>query len=113
MSPDGTHDSHQGQEAPSYWSRERRNGLFQWDAAISYGICHTEPRVFKTKYRYHCQDAAGNPLFRYDNAPHHHTETFPNHKHTFSSSAGEIIIAADPPTIETLLDEIASFEAQG
>ena len=45
---------------------------------------HTEPGVIKTKYRYHCQDATGNPLFRYDNAPHHPIETFPHHKHTFS-----------------------------
>jgi Family of unknown function (DUF6516) len=74
---------------------------------------HTEPGVCKTKYRYHCQDAMGHPLFRYDNAPHHHTETFPDHKHTFSSSAREAVIAAHPPTIEALLEEIIGLEAKG
>lgn len=70
----------------------------------------TEPRVVKTKYRYHCQDAAGNLMFRYDNAPHHPTETFPSHKHTFSASTGEMIMAAQPPIIEDLVEEIVRFE---
>ena len=73
----------------------------------------TEPRVAKTKYRYHCQDASGTPIFQYDNAPHHFTGTFPNHKHIFSSSAGETITAAHPPTIDALLDEITQLEAKG
>ena len=72
---------------------------------------HTEPRIFKTKYRYHCQDAAGNSIFRYDNAPHHFTETFPHHKHTFSPSAGEAVTAAHTPTIAALLHEIVGLEA--
>jgi hypothetical protein len=53
----------------------------------------TEPSVAKTKYRF--------------------TETFPDHKHVFSSSAGETIIATQPPTIDTLLDEIIQLEAKG
>jgi hypothetical protein len=72
----------------------------------------TAPRVAKTKYRYHCQDASGTPIFRYDNAPHHFTETFPDHKHVFSSSAGETITVARPPTIDALLDEITQLEAE-
>jgi len=66
----------------------------------------TEPGVVKTKYRYHCQDMSGNPLFRYDNAPHHQTDTFPHHKHTFRLSAEEMVTAAHPPSIEAVLDEI-------
>jgi hypothetical protein len=95
-------------------------GLVKGEIVFSGGVqlfvmefVHTKPRVIKTNYWYHCEDAVGNPLFRYDNAPHHHTETFPNHKHTFSPSAGEIVIAAHPPTIETLLDEIVGLEAPG
>jgi len=72
----------------------------------------TEPHLIKTKYRYHCQDMAGAALFRYDNAPHHHTDTFPNHKHTFAA-VGEIISAAHPPSIEALLDEVAQYGAAG
>jgi hypothetical protein len=93
-------------------------GLVKGEIAFSGGLqlfimefVHTEPRVIKTKYRYHCQDTAGNPIFRYDNAPHHSTETFPNHKHNFSSSTGETAIAAHPPTLEALLDEIIRIEA--
>ena len=74
---------------------------------------HTEPGICKTKYRYHCQDAAGHLLFRYDHAPHHHTETFPAHKQIFHSATGETVMAAHPPTIEALLDEIVRREAQG
>jgi hypothetical protein len=74
---------------------------------------HTESRVFKTKYRYHCQGAEGNPLFRYDNAPHHVTETFPHHKHLFRPLDRETIIAAHPPTIEALLDEILGLRGEG
>jgi len=69
----------------------------------------TEPNIVKTKYRYHCQDASGNSLFRYDNAPHHPTETFPHHKHLFSPVAGETVTATHPPSIEAILDEIVGL----
>jgi Family of unknown function (DUF6516) len=95
-------------------------GLVKGEIVFSAGLqlfimefVRTEPRVAKTKYRYHCQDASGTPIFRYDNAPHHSTETFPDHKHVFSSSAGETIIVAQPPTIDTLLDEVIQLEAKG
>ena len=88
-------------------------GLVKGEIVFSGGLqlfimefVRTEPRVVKTKYRYHCQDASGTPIFRYDNAPHHFTETFPNHKHVFNASAEETITAAHPPTIDALLDEI-------
>ena len=69
----------------------------------------TEPRLVKTKYRYHCQTARGKLLFRYDNAPHHETSTFPHHKHLRTPARGERIIASKPPTIESVLDEIAKI----
>jgi hypothetical protein len=95
-------------------------GLVKGEIVFSGGLqlfimefVRTEPRVAKTKDRYHCQEASGTPIFRYDNAPHHFTETFPEHKHVFSSSAGETITAARPPTIDALLDEITQLKAKG
>ena len=72
----------------------------------------TEPRLVKTKYRYHCQNAKGNLLFRYDNAPHHRTSTFPHHKHVRTAVQGERIVAGEPPTIEAVLSEITEFIEQ-
>ena len=94
-------------------------GFVKGEIAFSGGIrlflmefVRTEPRVVKTKYRYHCQDANGNPLFRYDNAPHHETDIFPHHKHAFPPSAGERITAAHPPSIEDILNEIVQLAAK-
>jgi hypothetical protein len=72
----------------------------------------TEPRLEKTKYRYHCQDAAGKLLFRYDNAPHHRTGTFPHYKHVQTTIKGETIVASLPPSIEALVDEVADLVEQ-
>jgi hypothetical protein len=72
----------------------------------------TEPRLVKTKYRYHCQDAHGKLLFRYDDAPHHQTSTFPHHKHVRTATKGETIVASSPPSIETLLDEVIDLVEQ-
>ena len=72
----------------------------------------TEPRLKKTKYRYHCQDATRKLLFRYDNAPHHQTRTFPHHKHIRTTTKGETIIAGSPPSIEALVDEIVDLIEQ-
>jgi len=72
----------------------------------------TEPRLVKTKYRYHCQDAKGKLLFRYDNAPHHQTSTFPHHKHVWTATKGETIVASSLPAVETLLDEVVDLVEQ-
>jgi hypothetical protein len=72
----------------------------------------TEPRLVKTKYRYHCQDAKGKLLFRYDNAPHHQTSTFPHHKHVRMGAKRETIVASLPPSIEALLDEVVELVEQ-
>jgi hypothetical protein len=72
----------------------------------------TEPRLEKTKYRYHCQDATGKLLFRYDNAPHHQTSTFPHHKHVQTTTKEEAIVASSPPSIEVLVDEVAELMEQ-
>ncbi|MDM8523218.1 DUF6516 family protein [Desulfococcaceae bacterium HSG8] len=51
---------------------------------------------------FHYQDADGNLIFRYDNAPHHpHLATFPDHKH-----AGNGVIEAEPPDLNNVLTEI-------
>lgn len=70
----------------------------------------TEPRLAKTKYRYHCQDAKGRLLFRYDDAPHHHNDTFPHHKHV-QTDKGETIIPSSPPSLAALLDEVTSLNS--
>ena len=72
----------------------------------------TEPRLVKTKYRYRCQDAAGKLLFRYDNAPHHQTSTFPHHKHVRTATKGETVVASSSPSIEALLDEVRDLVEQ-
>jgi len=97
-------------------TKERRGphiGFVQGTITVSGAIqlfvmefVQTEPRLFKRKYRYHCHDGTGTSLFRYDNAPHHVTDTFPHHKHIFSPSSGETVIAAQPPTLEALLEEV-------
>jgi hypothetical protein len=69
----------------------------------------TQPQLVKTKYRYHCQDANGELLFRYDDAPHHRINTFPHHKHVRTVTAGEIIVASSPPSIERLVDEVVDL----
>jgi len=72
----------------------------------------TEPRLVKTKYRYHCQDAAGKLLFRYDDAPHHQTGTFPHHKHVWTATKGETIVASSSPSIEAVVDEVINLIEQ-
>ncbi len=57
----------------------------------------------RRKYSYHCQDSAGNLVFRYDNAPHWvGISTFPHHKHLPDS-----VIASSPMTLEKVCAEIA------
>ncbi len=68
----------------------------------------TEPRLVKTKYRYHCQDAKGRLLFRYDDAPHHPTDTFPHYKQV-QTDKGEHVLSSSPPSLAALLDEVISF----
>jgi len=68
----------------------------------------TEPRLAKTKYRYHCQDAKGKLLFRYDDAPHHRSDSFPHHKH-LQTDQGEIISSSSPPSLAALLNEVLSL----
>lgn len=94
-------------------------GFIKGTATFTQGIqlflmefVRTEPRLVKTKYRYHCQNTKGNLLFRYDNAPHHRISTFPHHKHVRTTVRGERIIPGEPPTIETILSEITELIEQ-
>ena len=59
----------------------------------------------KLKYRYQFMDEAHEPVFRYDNAPHHpEIQTFPHHKHTINS-----IMGSREPTLRDVLLEIAQL----
>ena len=59
-------------------------------------------RLEKLNYSYHCQDANGTLIFRYDNAAHKPALPHRNHKHEPSGN----IIAAEPPDISAILDEV-------
>lgn len=62
----------------------------------------TGQRMNKQRYRYQ-YIFNGQPLFRYDNAPHHlHLSTFPHHKHDRQSQ----IIEANEVSLAEVLDEI-------
>jgi len=58
--------------------------------------------VRRIRFRFHYQDAHGNLIFRYDDAPHHpYISTFPYHKHV-----GNTVIEAEPPDLNDVLAEI-------
>ncbi len=103
-------------------TKERRAphiGFIQGAILFSQGIelflmefVRTQPRLIKSKYRYHCQDAKGQLLFRYDDAPHHRVSTFPHHKHVRTGSEGETIVASLSPSLERLVNEVADLVKQ-
>lgn len=60
--------------------------------------------IIKDDYSYHYQKSDNDLIFRYDNAPHHpEIETHPHHKHVGSD---ENVIAAQPPDLSDVLNEI-------
>jgi len=68
-------------------------------------VVATGSRIEKLSYSYHYQDAAGNLIFRYDNAPHHReVPTFPHHKHT-----PEGVFSTKVPDLVEILREIDSL----
>ena len=57
----------------------------------------------KKAYTYHYQDASGELIFRYDNAPHYlELPTAPSHKHIREKN----VIAAEAPDLFQILKEI-------
>ena len=61
-----------------------------------------------TKYRYHWQDASGNLIKRWDNAPHHpEIHTHPHHVHEGSESH---VKPYTPISVFQILDFILSSE---
>ena len=57
----------------------------------------------KKAYTYHYQDAAGQLIFRYDNAPHYlDLPTAPSHKHMGEKD----VLAAEEPDLFQILKEI-------
>ena len=58
-------------------------------------------------YSYHYQDEEEALVFRYDDTPHHASLTgFPHHKH--AGDEGNVI-AADPPDLQSVLQEVQSI----
>lgn len=63
--------------------------------------------VERYMYVYQYQNPDGTLVFRYDNSPHFpHLPTSPHHKHDGSESD---VIAASPPDLSMVLDEIWSL----
>ncbi|MDZ4185809.1 MAG: DUF6516 family protein [Desulfuromonadales bacterium] len=58
-------------------------------------------RLEKLSYAYHCQDADGQLIFRYDNAAHKPPLSFPSHKHLPNNTT----IESAPPEFSSLIDE--------
>ena len=72
--------------------------LLEFDEAV---ILRDEA-VVKLRYAYHYQDATGELIFRYDNAPHYpDIPTFPLHKHI-----GSTVEPAQAPDLHGVLREI-------
>lgn len=60
-------------------------------------------QLAKLRYAYHFQNAAGEVIFRYDNAPHHpHIPTHPHHKHIGATA----VVPASAPDLGEVLREI-------
>jgi hypothetical protein len=58
--------------------------------------------IVKFRYAYHYQNATGQLIFRYDNAPHYpDLPTHPHHKHV-----GDKVEAANIPDLSAILREI-------
>ncbi len=69
---------------------------------ISEALAVEGGRLTWLSYRYHWQDATGNLILRYDNAPHHpEVGTFPHHKHL-----RETVVASQRPALPDLFVEI-------
>lgn len=61
-----------------------------------------DEQLVKLRYAYHYQDRSGEPIFRYDNVPHHpNIPTYPHHKHV-----GYAVVPAQVPDLSEILREI-------
>jgi hypothetical protein len=68
---------------------------------------NVEHGVERYMYVYHYQRSDGVLVFRYDNTPHFPIlPTFPHHKHEHSDTN---VIAASPPDLQAVLNEIHSL----
>ncbi len=67
--------------------------------------------VLRLMYSYHYQAPDDTLIFRYDDTPHHlQLTTFPHHKHDGNEKQ---IVAALPPTLRLVLDEIEALHDWG
>jgi len=83
-----------------------RGDIYFVDGALRHfrELIELESSPSRRIYSYHYQRADATLAFRYDDTPHHpEISTFPHHKHEPSESNA---LAAEPPTLDTVLDEI-------
>lgn len=77
---------------------------FHDDSLLDFGevIILRSRQIVKLRYAYHYQNASGEVIFRYDNAPHYpKLPTHPHHKHV-----GSAVEAAQVPDLGGILREI-------
>ena len=89
-------------------------GLIRGDITFADGallhfreLVDLESSPSRIMYSYHYQRADASLVFRYDDTPHHpEVSTFPHHKH---EHAEQNALAAKPPMLATVLDEIGQL----
>lgn len=65
--------------------------------AVNEAVVVNHDRLITLGYRYHCQDAANNLVFRYDDTPHFpNLDSFPHHKHL----KGDVITHGKPDLVD-------------
>jgi hypothetical protein len=70
-------------------------------------LIEASDKINKHMYSYHYQEADGALIFRYDDTPHHEgLPGFPHHKHSRNETN---VVAADPPELIDVLNEIQSL----
>lgn len=71
---------------------------------INEAIVVNNNQLTSLDYRYHCQDAQNQLVFRYDSTPHFpDLPTFPHHKHRPND-----VVASPKPDLEQVLQEAAA-----
>ena len=72
-------------------------------------LVRVDGRNLLLRYRFHLMNEHKEPVFRYDNAPHHkEIHTYPDHKHVFEKE-GERILPSKEVNLIDVMEEIYSI----